>query len=113
MARENPSLTHHTEQEFGGDLRTLQEVARNVAEVAMHPGWEAIVAILDAEADAINEAMQRRKPLKKAEYVYRHGRLGGLQAAVEAIPSILAVADRREKQAQEAADAAAQEATHG
>lgn len=107
MAREDPALTRHI-KDVWPDLEHLFTVGEHVGQLRQHEGWKAVQTLLQAEIDAINAQMEGGGgPLEQAEYAVRHGRIGGLKAAIGAADAIVTISERRfsEQQAQHEGDA--------
>lgn len=100
-----PQLKAQVKRHYRGvDIAVLLDAAEAVQQAADHPGWRAVMDILDAEEAATAEQMHARV-LEQADYAHRHGYVAGLRAAQGAAREIIdyAVAELN-RQEQQAAD---------
>jgi hypothetical protein len=83
-----PALSRHMN---GWDLRETFSAGEAVEDLAAHPGWKVIDALLQAEVDTVDRRLDTDRPLdSRAEYAAAHGRRGGLLAARAAVGTVLA-----------------------
>ncbi len=93
MAR-NPAIERHIDKLFP-ELEHALDAGEAVAEALVTLGWAHVEAVLDAEIDAISAHMEGASVLSRAEYAYRHGRIGGLKAVKQAAEAIIDRANAR------------------
>jgi hypothetical protein len=83
-----PALSRHMN---GWSLRETFSAGEAVEDLAAHPGWKVIDALLQAEVDTVDKRLDadRVVPPSRAEYAAAHGRRGGLLAARAAVGTVL------------------------
>jgi hypothetical protein len=76
----------------GWSLERLFEAGAAVEDLAVHPGWKVIDALLEAEVDKVDKRLDADRPVppSRAEYAAAHGRRGGLLTARAAVGTVLA-----------------------
>lgn len=96
----NPRLKRHVDTMWP-DFQTLWAKGMAVEDLQGHPGWEAVLAVLDQELATIGVSLEDSNiPLSQAEYALAHGRMGGLRAARQAVQVILETAAKRYEEQQ-------------
>lgn len=101
----NPAMTRHVDREWRGAERLpdLIEAAEAVEVMRATPGWDALIRVVEREIRLISTGLERGMATDHAaEYAKQHGRLGGLRSVMEAAEAIVARAEVRRKQAEDA-----------
>lgn len=104
--RATPLMTNRARAVWSDDrLQELLDAREAVKQMMTGPGWEAVQAVLDEEISKIDHELDHGPAKEQAEYAHKHGRRSALRAADDAARGIIALADTREKKAQQQEDA--------
>lgn len=85
--RTDPQITRHIK--VGDSLEKLERDAELGADLVASPGWPLLERLVNAEIATIDAELDRGLLDSKADYAFRHGRRGGLAAALQFIPALL------------------------
>lgn len=95
MEQSTTALRRHIDAIWPG-TSDLLEASEHVSTLDGHYGWEAVQKVLVAEIAMIDRELDGAStPLSQAEYALKHGRRGGLKAALGAARAITSKADEK------------------
>ena len=81
----------HDVKEAYPDHRALFTAGEHVQALIAHPGWAAVMDLLDGRISGVDGKLDGSKPLSHVEYAHGHGERRGLIAAREAAYTLEAV----------------------
>lgn len=104
-----PIYAKHVREQFS-ELQRLFDVGEAVQGLEASVGYQAVLAVLDAELSAINRKLDGPNPLSHVEYTHLHGQrrgLLGMHLAVRAIEArYVAVLEEQERKHERAGESA-------
>jgi hypothetical protein len=78
-----PIYTSHVREAFP-DLRELFRAGEAVQGLVFDHGWQAVVAVVSQEIEAIDRKLDGPNPLSHVEYAHLHGQRRGLRGMRDA-----------------------------
>lgn len=91
----DPKFTRHLKDAFP-TIESIAEANDAVAATVASPGWNLVLALLNAEIAEIDRQLDSGPLLEsRAEYAHLHGRRGGLRGAKDAAHALMHRAETR------------------